>query len=613
MSSKSSVVGLSKYIRHLPKIKKTIFLILISTFILIIISSLLSGFLNFIINPEQNSEILKRICYRGIGCLLVLGVGTILGGVIQSYAIDFFKGINIKMKHSLFISFLSLLLIIFIILIGLIATFISKNIYLTNTLILGCVLIFGLNTLIFKSGTTLNYVKSTIVGIIQPAIILGIYLILIMVRTNNTFNITLFLIKIFISAVIILIAVYGFLYSVEAPMKKNLGMDVLELISRFIAYTSHESKSIETVFDKMSATVETVVSFVSFRNKDGIKCLFISPFVHPGPLGEICGGNMPTILSEKFDNFTMVAHGPSTHDLNPISTKEIDKIETAIKKGLDKINYSSKASEFVRYGNNKSKIGIQFFNEGMVVLSTFAPEDSDDIEFGVGLNMMLQSKKKCNVKDSVIVDCHNSFTPESGGVLPGNKEVFEIIELIDNIKTMETYESIKVGTFFDEMADLNTNEGVGQSGVKIMVIEVNNQKTAYILFDSNNMEKGFREEIMDSLKDFDIDEIEIMTSDTHFVNNLTRGYNPIGLSEREKIINYVKMGVKEAIADLEEVEVGTGTEKISDLKTFGPNNSTELISTASATIASSKITAPTLFISAFILIFVYIFEIVGFI
>ena len=196
MSSKSSVVGLSKYIRHLPKIKKTIFLIIISTFILIIIGSLIFGFLNVIVNPEQNSELLKRICYGGIGCFLVLGIGTILGGIMQSYAIDFFKGINIKMRHSLFISFLSLLLIIFIILLGLIATLISKNIYLTNTLILGCVLIFGLNTLIFKSGTTLNYVKSTIVGIIQPAIILAIYLILIIISTNNSFNIISFLIKI---------------------------------------------------------------------------------------------------------------------------------------------------------------------------------------------------------------------------------------------------------------------------------------------------------------------------------------------------------------------------------------------------------------------------------
>lgn len=71
------------------------------------------------------------------------------------------------------------------------------------------------------------------------------------------------------------------------------------------------------------------------------------------------------------------------------------------------------------------------------------------------------------------------------------------------------------------MDDLNKNEGVGESGIKTMVIEVKNQRTAYVLFDSNNMEVGFRKEIMDSVEDLDIDEIELMTTDTHFVNTIS--------------------------------------------------------------------------------------------
>jgi putative membrane protein len=43
---------------------------------------------------------------------------------------------------------------------------------------------------------------------------------------------------------------------------------------------------------------------------------------------------MPTLLANKFDFFTMGAHGPSTHDFNPIAVSEIDKIENSIKKGL---------------------------------------------------------------------------------------------------------------------------------------------------------------------------------------------------------------------------------------------------------------------------------------
>ena len=243
----------------------------------------------------------------------------------------------------------------------------------------------------------------------------------------------------------------------------------------------------------------------------------------------------------------------------------------------------------------------------MVILSTFAPEAVDDIEFGVGLTMMTQSRSKCNVKDSVIVDCHNSFTAESGEVLPGNAEVFHLIDVIDKIDpNQETYE-IRVGCYEDTMGDLDKHEGIGESGIKTMVVEVADQRTAYVLFDSNNMEIGFRQEIMDAVSDLEIDEIEVMTTDTHTVNTLSRGYNPIGIAKRPEIIEYVRLSIKEAIKDLEKVEVGTGTKKIKNLNTFGPNNSTELISTISSVVAVSKIIAPVLLITALLIVFIWIF------
>ena len=316
---------------------------------------------------------------------------------------------------------------------------------------------------------------------------------------------------------------------------------------------------------------------------------------------------MPTILANKFDHFTMVAHGPSTHDFNPIAVSEIDKIENTVKEGLKNVTYSQDASKFVRYNSEKANIGVQFFNEGMVILSTFAPEAVDDIEFGVGLTMMAQSRSKCNVKDSVIVDCHNSFEPESGEVLPGNAEVFHLIDVIDKINPDQNKDSIKIGCWQDNMETLDKQEGVGESGIKTMVIEVSNQRTAYVLFDSNNMEIGFRQEIMDAVSDLEIDEIEVMTTDTHTVNTISRGYNPIGIAKRKEIIEYVRISINEAIKDLEKVEVGTGTEKIIGLNTFGPNNSTELISTISSVVAVSKIIAPVLLITALIIVFMWIF------
>ena len=98
-----------------------------------------------------------------------------------------------------------------------------------------------------------------------------------------------------------------------------------------------------------------------------------------------------------------------------------------------------------------------------------------------------------------------------------------------------------------------------------------------------------------------------MTTDTHTVNTLSAGYNPVGTVEKEQIIDYIKLSIIESINDLEPVEVGTNTERILNLKTFGPNNSTELISTISSIVAVSKIIAPLTFIVAILFVFIWIF------
>ena len=601
MSSMSSVAGLSKYITTLPKTKFSI-----AGMILI---SILSGIIYFIIDVTPY-PLLTEIFYGGLYTLLIIGVPSIMSGALNQQVISILDGINVKIKHSMFLSALSMTILCLILVIGgAISRILNVDIFL-NSLLFGCVLIYGFNTLVFWSTAKIRFTKAAATGLIQPVLILAMYILITFLVTDTSFmgpvilQITL---KAIIAGIIFVLAIYAFITVIASPFKKNLGIGVLDLLSLFIAHMNEGSNSLEGLFENMSEAIDTVVTFISFKTENGIKALFISPSVHPGPLGDLGGSNMPTILSNKFDCFTMVAHGPSTHDFNPIAVSEIDKIEDAVKNGLEKVEYSPDASKFVRYNSENANIGVQFFNEGMVILSTFAPEGSDDIEFGVGLTMMAQSRSKCNVKDSVIVDCHNSFTAESGEVLPGNAEVFHLIDVIDKINPNQSKNSVKIGCWHTTMDDFGKQEGIGESGLKTMIIEVENQRTAYVLFDSNNMEIGFRQEIIDATSDLEIDELEVMTTDTHTVNTISRGYNPVGIVKRPEIIEYVKTSIIEAIKDLEKVEVGTGTEKIKNLNTFGPNNSTELISTISSVVAVSKIIAPVLLITSLLIAFIWIF------
>ena len=602
MSSMSSVAGLSKYITTLPKTKYSILVMMIISFLI--------GSTYYIIDLTPGMGILQDFIYGGLFGFVVLGVSSIMSGALNQQVISALHGINLKIKHSMFLSGLSMTILgIFVLLGCIISRLIHVDIFV-NSAIFACVLIYGFNTLVFWATSKVRFTVAAITGSIQPVLIIAMYISISFLFIDTSFMgpvIFQIILKAFVASVIFVIAIYAFITVIASPFKKNLGIGVLDLLSLFIAHMNEGSNSLEGVFENMSEAIDTIVTFVSFKTENGIKALFISPSVHPGPLGDLGGSNMPTLLADKFDHFTMVAHGPSTHDFNPIAVKEIDKIENSIRKGLKKVKYSDKASRFIRYNSQKANIGVQFFNDGMVILSTFAPEAVDDIEFGVGLTMMAQSRNHCNVKDSVIVDCHNSFTAESGEVLPGNAEVFQLIDVIDLINPQQEQYEIRIGCHSDNMDDLDKNDGVGESGIKTMVIEVGGQRTAYVLFDANNMEIGFRQEIIDAVSYLEIDEIEVMTTDTHTVNTISRGYNPIGIVKRAEIIEYAKASIAEAIKDLEKVEVGTGTEKIENLNTFGPKNSTELISTISSVVAVSKIVAPVLLITSLFIAFAWIF------
>ncbi|WP_298502005.1 DUF2070 family protein [uncultured Methanobrevibacter sp.] len=602
MSSMSSVAGLSKYITTLPKTRFSVMGMILISFLI--------GSLSYLIDFVPNQSILGEILYGGVYGIVVFGITSIMSGALNQQVISGLHGINLKIKHSMFLSALSMTFLGIIIILGnIVSWFIHADIFL-NSMLFGCVLIYGFNTLVFWTTSKVRFSIAAITGLIQPILILAMYTLITFLFIDTSFMGPIILqitLKAIVAAIIFVMAIYAFITIIASPFQKNLGIGVLDLLSLFIAHMNEGSNSLEGIFEPMSEAIDTMVTFISFKTEEGIKSLFISPSVHPGPLGDLGGSNMPTILANRFSHFTMVAHGPSTHDFNPIAVSEIDKIENTVKNGLSKVEYSPNASKFVRYNAEKANIGVQFFNEGMVILSTFAPEAVDDIEFGVGLTMMAQSRSKCNVKDSIIVDCHNSFEPESGEVLPGNAEVFHLIDVIDKIDANQDKSSIKVGCYENPMPTLDKQEGIGESGIKTMVIEVDGQRTAYVLFDSNNMEIGFRQEIIDAVRDMEIDEIEVMTTDTHTVNTLSRGYNPIGIAKRTEIIEYVKTSISEAIDDLEKVEVGTGTEKIKGLNTFGPNNSTELISTISSVVAVSKIIAPVLLITALLIVFIWIF------
>jgi len=78
-----------------------------------------------------------------------------------------------------------------------------------------------------------------------------------------------------------------------------------------------------------------------------LKATFVVPAVHPGPVGEIGGGNLPVRIVNNLDDGgeIFVPHGTATHDFNLVSATESLKIVEAAARAVENTSYSADASK----------------------------------------------------------------------------------------------------------------------------------------------------------------------------------------------------------------------------------------------------------------------------
>ena len=86
MSSMSSVAGLSKYIRTLPKAKSTLLMIIVTSFII--------GSVLFLVKPMSIGSGLENFLYGGAFGFVVFGLPAIITGSTDQKWVDSLNGIN---------------------------------------------------------------------------------------------------------------------------------------------------------------------------------------------------------------------------------------------------------------------------------------------------------------------------------------------------------------------------------------------------------------------------------------------------------------------------------------------------------------------------------------
>ena len=121
-------------------------------------------------------------------------------------------------------------------------------------------------------------------------------------------------------------------------------------------------------------------------------------------------------------------------------------------------------------------------------------------------------------------------------------------------------------------------EGFGDLGVQVLIVDAGGQKTAYVLFDGNNMQTGTRDEIRRRLLAL-VDECEVTTTDTHVVNTVS-GRNQVGLRiSVDDFYPLVEDAVREALADTAPARSGGATAWCRGIVVFGSQRISQIAST----------------------------------
>ena len=409
----------------------------------------------------------------------------------------------------------------------------------------------------------------------------------------------------FVPYALLLQAVFGMVFVfliwlIERPLRRAFQISGLNFLNTFIAHLTDGSKNMEDFFREIGEEVYVPEVSLFFSRDAGKNVLFTVPNVHPGPMGDVGGGNLPRILHDTFPEETLVAHGCATHDFNLVSESEIHKIACAVEASREGLTFAATASRPVRVVSGSVSILCQRFGNALLMVSTRSPDRTEDLDYSIGLAIMAEGR--CGFSHVAFVDAHNCMTSVGSPVLPATKIATEYIAAArEGFRAARDLpaEPLSIGVSHVRVP-FTREQGFGSLGVQALVTEVEGKRAAYVLIDGNNVAPGVREQLRAVALE-DVDEAEIMTTDTHTVNTIT-GKNPVGYVVPAKaIVPYIEQAVREAIADLAPARVGAATASCEGVVVFGSQRVSQLASTVNAMLAFIAPLSLMILILAFLL------------
>ncbi|MEM1588917.1 MAG: DUF2070 family protein [Candidatus Bathyarchaeia archaeon] len=390
--------------------------------------------------------------------------------------------------------------------------------------------------------------------------------------------------------------------------QKIVGFPSLSIFKAFILnWVADLNEPFEYFLESLSKESDVDVSILRFDQKDG-SVFIVVPSVHPGPFKNVGSSLLPSMLKagleQKLGGVACVPLGLLGHELDLASHKENQKIVDQVVESAVFTVSENFATPFIKVENDLATACCQVFGNTALVAFSLAPHTTEDLPSDLGF-FVHGKAEKLGLKNCVFVNAHNSID----GVLESKQALGALEEAalacLEKISSLDKL-PFKVGAATVKPKEFGLPDGMGSGGITVVVVEVSGRKTAYVVFDGNNMVSGLREKILSALQSLGIHDGEVFTTDTHSVNAVTlttRGYHPIGeVMNHEKIIEYVKEAAYTAFANLSQAKMGFRSIKVQKVKVIGREALEKLCTLPDMVVRRAKRVVVPLFAAASVLL-----------
>jgi putative membrane protein len=456
--------------------------------------------------------------------------------------------------------------------------------------LLGFGAVLTLRFIVILATSSSGFVRQCISVLLWPYLCVSTFLCFWSNVTGSP--LTSFLYYLIFVPIIAYVSVFIFLKSLDKIGSKLNGVPVLPLFKAFMLnWVIAANEPLEEHLEKMGENADIDVTILRF-DASKHKAAIIVPLVHPGPFKNIGSSLLPSLLKKHFEEAygcqTCTPLGILGHELDLASQTQNYKVITQI---IDTKFETTEtlATPFIQVSEGYATVSCQVFGHTAFLSFTLSPKTTEDLPQELGQAVQREAQKY-GLTCTITVNCHNSLTDVIDTV--GHLADFELaaFKCLQKVASLQK-KPFKVGSS-TVYPDFTLKEGMGTGGITAIIVQVDDQKTAYVFIDGNNMISGLREKLLLTINASGFDASEVFTTDTHAVSALVpgrRGYHPVGeVMDQDKLTRYIIQVTKEAVANLEPAKIGCKSLTVPQVRVIGGSRIASLSLLIDKTIVKAK-------------------------